>query len=413
MTTWLPALLVGLLLGTLVGALLARARATARLTALESELAVERRAGADRLALAREEAERRRSVEQLVGPVAHSLDRLAAQVEQAETARVRAQAELRTELTERTTQVQGAAEAVRAETSRLASALGRSEMRGRWGEAQLRRLVESAGMLGRVHFTEQVTRVGDDGALRPDLVVHLGDGRDVVVDAKVSLDAFLEAEAADDPAAREAALRRHAAVVTAHVDRLASKQYWRQFDSTPEFVVLFLPAESLLGATLAVEPALLERARAKGVLLTTPTTLLALLGTVAHAWRQEAVARSAREVHALGRELHERLATLAGHLAKVGTSLDAAVGNYNKLVASLEGRVLVSARRFSALGVTDGELTTPPQVERIARRAQAEELTAALAAEDDADHVRTLLAAATPPAPEGSRARPDDEVAAG
>lgn len=413
MTTWLPALLVGLALGALLGVLLARTRATARISSLEAALAVERRAGADRLALAQEEAERRRSVEQLVGPVAHSLDRLAAQVAQAEQARVRAQAELRTELTERTAQVQGAAEAVRVESSRLAAALGRSEMRGRWGEAQLRRLVESAGMLDRVHFTEQGTRVGDDGALRPDLVVHLGEGRDVVVDAKVSLDAFLEAEAADDPSAREAALKRHAAVVSAHVDRLAAKQYWRQFDSTPEFVVLFLPAESLLGATLAVDPGLLERARAKGVLLTTPTTLLALLSTVAHAWRQEAVARSAREVHALGRELHERLATLAAHLSKVGTSLDSAVGHYNKLVACLEGRVLVSARRFSALGVTDADLTPPTQVDRVARRAQAEELTAALAIEEESRETAALRAHSGEGTPGRARARPDDAVAAG
>jgi DNA recombination protein RmuC len=332
-------------------------------------------------------------VEQLVGPVAESLDRLAARVVEAERAQATTQAELRTELGERSRQLWLAAEAVRTETGRLAGALGRSEVRGAWGEAQLRRLVEAAGMLDRVHFVEQDSRRGDDGLQRPDLVVHLGDGRDIVVDAKVSLHDFLEAEAATEPDARDGALRRHAAVVSAHVDRLAAKEYWRQWETAPEFVVLFLPAESLLGATLAVDPALLDRAFRRRVVIATPTTLLALLGTVAHVWRQESVARNAREVHALGRELHDRLATMAGHLGRVGGSLDAAVGHYNRLVASLEGRVLVSARRLGALGVADTEVPGPPQVERATRRMQAEELLAAWDEDERRDAAARDLAA--------------------
>ncbi|MEZ5115208.1 MAG: DNA recombination protein RmuC [Candidatus Nanopelagicales bacterium] len=360
--------------GGAVGMRLGRRSATAeaepRLAALQATLEAERRAADERAAHARAEVARRDEVGALVAPVAGSLQALEDRVAAAERARLTAQAEL-------AEQVRGLAtgtEAVRREAGRLVTALGRSEVRGRWGEMQLRRLVEVSGLLAHVHFVEQDTRRSDDGAVRPDLVVHLADDKQVVVDAKVSLHAFLDAEAAEDEAGRTEALARHAAEVSSHVDRLASKEYWRAYEGTPEFVVLFLPAESLLGAALAQDPSLLDRAFSRGVVLATPTTLLALLRTVDHGWRQDAVARNAREIHELGRELHARLATMGGHLSRLGTALDGAVGQYNRTVASLEGRVLVSARRFTDLRVASEPLPEMAQVERVARRPQAPEL---------------------------------------
>jgi DNA recombination protein RmuC len=253
---------------------------------------------------------------------------------------------------------------LRSETGRLVTALRRSEVRGRWGEVQLRRLVESSGLIEHVDFTEQHTSHGEDGdgTVRPDLVVHLADGRHVVVDAKVALSAYLDAAAATDDATRDAALSRHAQEVMAHVERLSAKSYWRRYDS-PEFVVLFLPADAFLASALDVRPDLLERAFSQDVVLATPTTLMALLRTVSYAWRQDAAARNAAEVHALGRELHTRLATMGAHLARLGSSLDGAVEQFNKTIGSMESRVLVSARRLADLGVVtaaDDDAGLPP-----------------------------------------------------
>lgn len=254
---------------------------------------------------------------------------------------------------------------LRRETQSLSTALRRPHVRGRWGELHLRRAVEIAGMVAHCDFTEQ-TRL-DDGALRPDLVVHLAGDRRVVVDAKVPLDAYLDAGASDDPDERDLHLRRHADQLRRHVDLLGAKRYWRALPETPEFVVMFVPAESFLAGALETSPDLLEYAAARQVVLATPTTLIALLRTVAHGWRHEALADRAQEVHALGRELHERLGTLTGHLDALGRSLNAAVGHYNQSVGSFEARVLVSARRFGDLDLTDDELPSPRQVETVAR----------------------------------------------
>lgn len=247
------------------------------------------------------------------------------------------------------------------ETRTLSTALRRPQVRGRWGELHLRRTVELAGLVDRCDFDEQVPV--DDGRLRPDLVVHLVGGRRVVVDAKVPLDAFLDATGCDDPAGREAAIERHARQLRQHVDTLGSKAYWRALEETPEFVVLFVPAESFLAAAFEADRDLIEYAAARQVVLASPTTLIALLRTVAHGWRHEALAEQAHEIHRLGRDLHDRLGTLSGHLDQVGRSLTAAVGHYNRAAGSLESRVLVAARRFSELAVTDDELTPPRQVE--------------------------------------------------
>jgi DNA recombination protein RmuC len=294
-----------------------------------------------------------------------ALDRLGRRLDEAEALRRVDQAGMRAELAEQLRHVEATTEIVRRETSQLASALGRVDMRGRWGEAHLRRLVEAAGMLDRVHFTEQDVRSGDDGSQRPDLVVDLGAGRTLVVDAKVPLAALLEAEASTDEGARADLYARHARDVAQHADRLGSKDYWRRYDDTLEAVVLFLPAESLLGIALREDPALLERSFARGVILATPTTLLALLRTVSHVWRREAIADSAREIHALGRELHERLGVALDHVRRMGSSLDSAVSHYNRFVGSLEGRVLVSARRLADHGVSDVGL---PDVAAITQR---------------------------------------------
>ncbi len=251
------------------------------------------------------------------------------------------------------------------ETRSLSTALRKPQVRGRWGELHLRRAVELAGLVDRCDFSEQVRL--DDGARRPDLVVHLVGGRTVVVDAKVPLDAYLDATSTDDEEQHRAHLRRHVAQLRSHIEALGSKQYWRSLEESPEFVVLFVPAESFLAAALETDAGLIEHAAARQVVLATPTTLIALLRTVAHGWSHEALADQAREIHRLGRELHERLASMNGHLDQLGRSLNAAVGHYNTTVGSLESRVLVSARRF-------GDLPSPRQVETQARSLAPAEL---------------------------------------
>jgi DNA recombination protein RmuC len=297
-----------------------------------------------------------------------ALDRLARRVDEAEALRRVDHAGMRAELAEQLRHVEATTEIVRRETGQLAKALGRVDMRGRWGEAHLRRLVESAGMLDRVHFTEQDVRAHDDGIQRPDLVIDIGGGRSLVVDAKVPLGALLEAEASDNDHVRAELYARHARDVAQHAERLGSKDYWRRYDDSLEAVVLFLPAESLLGMALREDPSLLERSFARGVIIATPTTFLALLRTVSHVWRREVIADNAREIHALGRELHERLGVALDHMRRMGSSLDNAVSHYNRLVGSVEGRVLVSGRRLADLGVSDTPL---PDIPAITQRTRA------------------------------------------
>jgi DNA recombination protein RmuC len=263
---------------------------------------------------------------------------------------------------------------LRRETRSLSTALRRPQVRGRWGELHLRRAVELAGLVDRCDFSEQVSV--DDGARRPDLVVHLVGRRSVVVDAKVPLDAYLDATSTDDPAARADAMARHVRQLRHHVDQLGSKAYWRSFAETPEFVVLFVPAESFLAVALEADAGLIDYAASRQVVLASPTTLIALLRTVAHGWRHEALAERAGEIHRLGRDLHDRLGTLGSHLDRVGRSLNTAVTTYNQAVGSLESRVLVTARRFADLEVTDDELAAPRQVEAGARSVSGVELRA-------------------------------------
>ncbi|MGH3496678.1 MAG: DNA recombination protein RmuC [Nocardioidaceae bacterium] len=305
-----------------------------------------------------------------VAPVKESLDRFDSRLRQLEASRV----EWHTQLREQVEAVRLSGEALRRETSSLSTALRKPQVRGRWGEMHLQRAVELSGLVDRCDFTTQATVHDGDATLRPDMVVHLAGGKSVVVDSKVPLDAFLDATQSDDPAAVEAHLVRHARQLRAHVDALSAKSYWRQFDDSPEFVVLFMPGEAFLSAALDAEPALLDHAAAKRVVLATPTTLIALLRTVAYAWSQRAVAESAREIHTLARELYDRLGTLGAHVDKVGRSLTSAVGSYNKAVASLESRVLVSARRLQDLDIGADDLACPAPVEASVRPLSAPEL---------------------------------------
>ena len=301
--------------------------------------------------------------------VMQGLDRLQDQMRDLEHQRATWQGQLH----EQVQDMRFSTEALRRETQSLSTALRKPQVRGRWGELHLRRAVELAGLVDRCDFSEQVRL--DDGARRPDLVVHLVGGRQVVVDAKVPLDAYLDATSTDDEDLRQGHLLRHARQLRTHIDGLSAKAYWRALDETPEFVVLFVPAESFLAAALETDPSLIEHAAARQVVLATPTTLIALLRTVAHGWSHEALADQAREIHRLGRELHTRLGHLTAHLDHVGRSLNAAVGHYNSAMGSLESRVLVAARRFSDLSVTDDQLPAPRAVElrAVDRRAAPDE----------------------------------------
>jgi DNA recombination protein RmuC len=244
---------------------------------------------------------------------------------------------------------------LRTETSALVTALRKPNARGQWGQMQLRNVVEAAGMLRHCDFLEQHSYAGDEVTLRPDMVVRLPGGKQVVVDAKSPLQGILDAHEARDAAEREQALRDHGRLLRKHVKALAEKAYWSRLDTTPDMVVMFLPGESLLGAALEADPRLLEDAMAQRVLIATPTTLLAMLHAVAYGWQQERVAESAQEISELGRELHGRLAKLSTLLGTLGTRLNRAVTAYNETIGSYEARVMPSARRFADHGaVSEG-----------------------------------------------------------
>jgi DNA recombination protein RmuC len=315
-------------------------------------------------------AQREDAVRALVEPLTATIERVEAELTTAEKARLASTSALDEQLRG----MREASEVLRAQTGDLVTALRSSQVRGAWGELQLRRVVEAAGMLRHVDFVEQDQVRTDDGAVRPDLVVRLAGGKHVVVDAKVAFLGYLDAQQASDPAVRAARLAAHARHFRAHVDSLAAKQYWAQFAPAPEFVVMFVPAEPFLSAALEQDPSLLEHAFARDVVIATPMTLVALLRTVAYAWRQEALAENAQQVLTLGRELHGRLATMGTHLAKLGRQIDAAATTYNRAVASLETRVLVSARRFADLDVVDATLEAPAPVATQVVRLSAPEL---------------------------------------
>jgi DNA recombination protein RmuC len=359
-----------------------RALAQERVSRLEAELTAAR-------TTAEAHAEAPAQVAEAMAPVQTALDRLESAVARAEGGRAASSAQLTEQLRSVAQVTTTSSEGLRRETARLVGALGHSEVRGQWGEFQLRRLLETSGLVRDVHFTEQLTVLTDDGRLRPDVVLHLGSDKSVVVDAKVSLRAILGIEAGDPEDEVAAARAAHAREVRQHVDRLAGKEYAKQFDTAPEFVVMFLPAESLLAEALASDPALLEFAFDRGVVLATPTTFMALTRTVGHVWRQEALAVNAREVQTLGRELVDRMTTMLGHLDKLGAALSSGVGAYNRTIASLESRVLVTGRRFTELQGLDATLDTPRQVDATPRSVAALSGVATLTEPGPGESVRT------------------------
>lgn len=453
-------LVIGLLVGAVLGYLLAHARSASRVAALSTELAAVRestsreleaqqRLAAEQLAAARltEEklreafaalssealhrnsaafleraeqalkqiataaegdlAKRQQAIETLLAPLKESLGKVEQQIQQVEKERADAYGALRQQV-EAMSQT---SELLRAETQHLVQALRSPQTRGAWGEYQLRQVIEFAGMVEHCHFHEQASVRGEEGRLRPDVTVDLPGGKHVIIDAKVPLAGYLDAIAATDPAIRDEQLRRHARHLREHVEQLGSKNYWATLPNTPEFVVLYVPAEAFLSAALDVEPDLIQRALEKNVVIATPTTLILMLLTVAFTWRQEALAANAQKVLELGRELHGRLATMGGHISRLGSQLGSAVESFNKTVASLEGRVLVTARRLAELQVVSEELDPVRQIDVVPRQVQAPELVASAsdALVSLADHPDV----STPPTSGGDTAFPELDTASG
>jgi DNA recombination protein RmuC len=318
-------------------------------------------------------AERERAVDALVQPLRASLQRVDGVLGEMEKSRIAAYAAL-------SEQLRGLVETqlpmLRGQTAALVQALRQPAVRGRWGEIQLRRVVEMAGMLEHCDFLEQPTRSSEERVLRPDLVVRLPGGKHLVIDAKAPLAAYLDANEAPDEETRASRLRAHAQQVREHMVALGRKAYWEQFSPSPEFVVMFLPGEMFFSAALQQDPALIEFGVNEKVLVATPTTLIALLRAAAYGWRQESLTANAEQVAQLGKELFTRIGVLARHWSEVGERLGKAVDAYNRSVVTLESRVLVSARRFRDLqaAAPDGQIDAQAPIELTPRALQAEEL---------------------------------------
>ena len=313
---------------------------------------------------------RQDAVQQLIEPIQKTLDTVKTEMTTAEKTRLEANAALAEQLQF----MRQSSETLGSETRKLVNALRAPQVRGRWGELQLRRVVEASGMVNHVDFDEQLHHSTDEGALRPDMVVHLAGDKRVVVDSKVAFNGYLEAMEATDDTVRAQRLAAHARHLKKHIDDLGTKEYWDVVAGSPEFVVMFVPAEPFLAAALDQDSTLYEYAFERNVVIATPSTLIALLRTVGHAWRQDQLAQEAQQIFAVGKELHKRLGTLGQHLAKLGRSLNTTVDAYNRFAGSLDRNVVTQARRFSALQGLDEVLTDTSPVEALAIAPQKADL---------------------------------------
>jgi DNA recombination protein RmuC len=371
------ALVVGLAVGVVVGVYAAGSRSAAELASARTEAALLRERVVDLEAAVSEDAQ----TAAVLGPLRDALGRVEQQVGVLERDRTRQYAALEQTMA----QVHEQTATLGRQTQSLAGSLNASTVRGAWGEVQLRRVLEHAGLMARCDFDEQVHRVSrHQRQVRPDVVVRLPGDKFLVVDSKAPMTAFLKAQADDlDADERAALLREHAAQLSGHVRALAAKDYWSAFESTPEMVVCFVPSEAMLSAALAADPSLHETAMARRVVLVGPGSLLALLRTVAFTWQQDALTAGARDLMAVGRELYDRLGTMGSHVTKMGGSLQRSVETYNQLVGALESRVLVTARRMHELEIVEDDLPTLHPVETGPRVLTAMELIEAATADDE------------------------------
>jgi DNA recombination protein RmuC len=322
-----------------------------------------------------------REIDSLVKPLRESLDKVDARIHELETVRAGAYGQL----SEQVKQLFESQTQLQAETSNLVKALRAPQVRGRWGEIQLQRVVEIAGMLEYCDFYQQESVATEDGRLRPDMLVRLPNGRTIVVDSKAPLQAYLDALEAQDDTVRATHMKQHAMQIRTLVKKLSEKSYWEQFADAPELVVLFIPGESFYSAALERDPGLIETGVEQRVLIATPTTLIALLKAVSYGWRQERIAKEAQQISMLGRELYHRVRTMAQHFSDLRRSLDRTVGSYNKAVRSLEARVLPAARKFKDLGAVSGDdILTLDALDHQASRLQTPELASGISEEEPA-----------------------------